>query len=539
MRVYGWCLVCVCVLTLAVTPAHAQVVQPPPSADTAAVAAPQDPLGRSTPRGTLLGFLATARKGELEVAKQYLNTRRPDRAADDLARQLFVVLDARLPARLAQVSDVPEGSRANPLSPDTETIGTIQGDAGPVEVVVERVVQARIGPVWLFSRDTLDAVPALYEEIIQSRADARLPRFLVDRRIWGMPIFGWLAILLGLPGLYLLTGLVNRALTPVTRLGPWRRVFGASDRMRRTVLPAPARVLIVAVGCRWLVSALPMSLLWREFWVHMTTLCSIVATVWLLILLNGEAFAHARRRLPPTSTAAVSLLGVARRAVDALVIFLGMIAVLRHFAIDPTPALAGLGVGGIAVALAAQKTLENVIAGASLIFDQAVNVGDTLKMGEIVGTVEHIGLRSTRIRTLDRTLVSVPNSQIANASLETISARDKFWFHPILGLRYETTSRQLEAVLDGLRLLLETHPAIDRESIRVRFLRLGAFSLDVEVFAYLHAPDWSRFLEMQEQLLFRVTEIVAAAGTGIAFPSQTMYVEGTHSSVPGGGGGRG
>ena len=145
-------------------------------------------------------------------------------------------------------------------------------------------------------------------------------------------------------------------------------------------------------------------------------------------------------------------------------------------------------------------------------------------MGEIVGTVDHIGLRSTRIRTLDRTVVSVPNGQIANASLETLSARDKFWFHPVVTLRYETTPEQLRVVLDGIRTMLETHSAVDPKSIRVRFIRLGAFSLDVEGVAYLYARDWDHFLELQEQLLFGITEIVERAGTGIAFPSQTMYV---------------
>ena len=98
---------------------------------------------------------------------------------------------------------------------------------------------------------------------------------------------------------------------------------------------------------------------------------------------------------------------------------------------------------GIAIALAAQKTLENVVGGVSLIFDRALHVGDFLKLGDTLGTVQDIGLRSTRIRTLDRTMVSVPNGQIANVSLENLSLRDKFWFHHILGLRYGTTSSQM------------------------------------------------------------------------------------------------
>ena len=305
----------------------------------------------------------------------------------------------------------------------------------------------------------------------------------------------------------------------------WRRLLGDGGSQIRTVLPVPARLLLLSLLGRWLLSFLSLSLLVRQFWSNIASMVTIVTVVWLLIVIAGKVEQYVQQRIPSANAAAAqSLLRLSRRAVELLCVFAGLLATLRHFGVDPTPALAGLGVGGIAVALAAQKTLENVIAGASLIFDQAVRVGDSLKMGEIVGTVDHIGLRSTRIRTLDRTVVSVPNGQIANASLETLSARDKFWFHPVVTLRYETTPEQLRVVLDGIRTMLETRPAVDPKSIRVRFIRLGAFSLDVEGVAYLYARDWDHFLEVQEQLLFGITEIVERAGTGIAFPSQTMYV---------------
>ena len=292
------------------------------------------------------------------------------------------------------------------------------------------------------------------------------------------------------------------------------------DQLYRTM----AIIWFVLLMSQFALLGLAFSLLLRQICSAIADVLIIVSIAWLLMLLNGVVEKHVLPRVGSPETAAVALLRVIRRCVDVLVIFGALIALLRHFGVDPTPALAGLGVGGIAVALAAQKTLENVIAGASLIFDQAVRVGDSLKMGEIVGTVEHIGLRSTRIRTLDRTLVSVPNSQIANVSLETLSARDKFWFHPVIGLRYETTADQLQIVTDGIRRLLTDHDSVSRESVRVRFFRLGPSSLDVEVFAYIFATDWTQFLEIQERLLFDVTGIVSAAGTAIAFPSQTMYV---------------
>jgi MscS family membrane protein len=342
----------------------------------------------------------------------------------------------------------------------------------------------------------------------------------------------WLSVLLGVVAVYILTTLINRALSPIVRK-VLQHAFGSDVVFARDILPRPARLLLIALVGRWVLSLLPLSLVVRQFWSNAASLLAIVSITWLLLLLNGRIEEYLARRLPgPGVAAAVALLRLGRRAVDVLLIFVGLLATLRHFGIDPTPALAGLGVGGIAVALAAQKTLENVIAGASLVFDQAVRVGDFLRVGTIEGTVDHIGLRSTRIRTVDRTMVSVPNSQIANMSLETFSARDKFWFHPTIGLRYETTTDQLRAVVNGIRQLLRDHPSVDGPSVRVRFVRLGAFSLDVEVFAYLFARDWPHFLELQETLLFQLTDVVARAGAEIAFPSQTMYVRNTAEAAP-------
>jgi MscS family membrane protein len=165
-----------------------------------------------------------------------------------------------------------------------------------------------------------------------------------------------------------------------------------------------------------------------------------------------------------------------------------------------------------------------VIAGLSFIFDKAVKVGDTLKFGNTVGTVDYIGLRSTRIRTLDRTILSVPNGQIASVGIETLSSRDKYWFHHFVGLQYETTAAQMRAVVDGIKKLLVAHPNVDGGSVQVRFVRLGASSLDVEVTAYIFAADGDRFLAVQQDLLVGMMEIVVASGTAIAFPSQTLHI---------------
>jgi MscS family membrane protein len=529
-----WTLILV-LLTLSASAQARQSPQPaqtPPAQTAPAPQTPEDALGRDSPRGTVMRFLNAARQDEYELARQYLDTRQPPSAAETLARQLFHVLDARLPARLEQISDRPEGSRANPLTPDQEQIGEVEYNGGTLPVILDRVTRPGNVRVWLFSTGTLAAVPALYAEVTTSQSIGGFPRILTGTRVGGVLLFDWLVVLFGVPLFYLTIVGVNRLLTPLAR-PLWRRVFTDIAPANRSLLPAPVRLLILALAGRWVISSLPLSLIVRQVWANIASLLAIAAMAWLLIRFNGEIEAYLLRRVPrANSAAAASLLRLIRRATDVLIVFAGLIATLRHFRIDPTPALAGLGVGGIAIALAAQKTLENVIAGASLIFDQAVRVGDFLKMGEVAGTVDYIGLRSTRIRTLERTIVSVPNSQVANASIETFSARDRFWFHPVVGLRYETTPEQLRAVVTGIKEMLDELPEVDRASARVTFVKLGAFSLDVEVNAYLFARDWVHFLTLQEGLLFGVTDIVARAGTEIAFPSQTMYVSAASSETP-------
>jgi MscS family membrane protein len=507
-----WCAAAIAV--------HAQkpaaIAVPPATAVAPQAEIIADPLGRHTPRGTVTGFLEAARKGDLERAAQYLNFK--GQTAQTLARELFDVLDARLPARLMRISDAPQGSGSS-LTPNQEIIGTIEGSTAH-DIVLERVTRGDSPPIWLFSRVTLDAVPALHDEIISSTSQRRLPSFLITTKVGSLRLLDLLAMIVGLPAMYLVTVLLNRALTAL-----FRRVSKKSVAPGTNVLPLPARLLLVTIAASAFAATLPLSLSVRQLWFNLATVLTSVTIAWLLILTNAEFEGHLVRRLAPSETAASSLLRLLRRGVDALIVFAAVLMTLRQFGIDPTPALAGLGVGGIAVALAAQKTLENVIAGASLIFDKAVRIGDFMKMGDVIGTVDHIGLRSTRIRTLDRTLVSVPNSQIANASLETLSARDKFWFHPIVPLRLDTTPEQLQHILEDVRRLLSEHERIDPASARVRFFRLGAFSLDIEVFAYLFAIDWDQFLEMQEGLLTDITRIVSRSGTAIAFPSQTMYVD--------------
>jgi MscS family membrane protein len=186
--------------------------------------------------------------------------------------------------------------------------------------------------------------------------------------------------------------------------------------------------------------------------------------------------------------------------------------------------VAGLGVGGLAIALAAQPTIENLIGGLNLFADKPIRVGDFCRCGSDEGTVEAIGIRSTRIRGVDRTLTTIPNAALSKLSIVNFAQRDRMLLKSVIGVRYETSPEQLRYLLVKIRELLLGHPRLHPDPVRARFIGFGACSLDIEVLAYVTTKDRAEFLGIQEDILLRIMEIVAESGTGFAFPSQTLYL---------------
>jgi MscS family membrane protein len=178
---------------------------------------------------------------------------------------------------------------------------------------------------------------------------------------------------------------------------------------------------------------------------------------------------------------------------------------VQGLGVNMIPLIAGLGVGGLAVALAAQKTIANFIGSLILFANRPVRAGDFCRYGDQIGTVERIGLISTRIRSLERTIVTVPNAEFSEMKLDNFSVRDIRLMKFILQLRYETTPEQMRYILAKLRELLLSHPKVTPEPARVRFVGFGAYSKDLEIFAYLRCQDQSVFLAIQEDILLRRT----------------------------------
>jgi MscS family membrane protein len=224
----------------------------------------------------------------------------------------------------------------------------------------------------------------------------------------------------------------------------------------------------------------------------------------------------------PASRALLSLLG---RIGKVIVIVIASIGFLAGLGFPVASLLAGLGIGGIALAFGAQKTVENLFGAVALGVDQPLREGDFVKVEDsVMGTVEQVGLRSTRIRTLDRTVVSLPNGKLADMRIETYAMRDRCRLHAMLGLVYGTTAAQLRTVLEGFERTLKNHPGIWPGDMVVRFTSFGSSSLDVEVMAWFKTSDFPTFRVWREEVLIAFMEVVEGANTSFAFPTRTIHV---------------
>jgi MscS family membrane protein len=488
-----------------------------------APAPPPDALGRLTPSGTVMGFLSAAAKGDWARASKYLDTKLPQDRAEELARQLKILLDRGLSIDLARLSGSPEGEQDERLGKGRELVGTISTKSGKLDVLLARVQRGAELPLWLFAPETLRDVPAAYEEYEPSLVERFLPDYLtrgygVRYMVWSWTIVAgsWIvALLLGL----LLTRLLRAALHGLLLLFAPRVVW---ERWVSILKPARGLVfgILLLVASGYFLTARQRFVGGRVAWLVIIAAITLIGVRFVGCLVTK--WTGARQQQGNTGRVAVVRLG--GRLLQALALIIGVLALLQSVGINLTPVLAGLGVGGIAVALASQKTLENLFGGMTVIGDSPVRIGQFCRVGTITGTVEDIGLRSTRIRTMARTVISIPNADMAIQSIENFTARDKLLFQHTVTLRHETTADQLRFVLAGARTLLYQHPRVEQATARVRLLRLTATGLEVELFAYVTATELEDFLPIQEDLLLRVMDILAQGGTALAVPSQTTYL---------------
>jgi MscS family membrane protein len=490
----------------------------------AAPAPPADEYGRGSPRGAVRGYLAACRAGDYGRAANYLDLRGIEEDGPTMARRLRVVLSRTLWVDVEGLSQDPDGTRDDGLPGDRDRLGSIDAREGKVDVLLQRVPREDGVRIWQIAGVTVAQVPALWDEFGYGVLERLLPEIFFEFEVLDVALWQWIGLLtlvlatavaswfLAVLILWILRPLARRTETPIDD----RLLEGAAGPLRLALAVPLFRAGMIPMGLH--LDAIGfISIVLRALF--------IVAVAWLLFRASDVLSSRLEEWLAAREeTGAAAAVPTGRKAVKGIIFLLAFVALLDSFGFSVTALIAGFGVGGIAVALAAQKTIENLFGGISLYGDRPVRVGDFCRFGDTIGTVEEIGIRSTRVRTLDRTLITIPNAEFSNLQLENYAKRDRMRLFAVIGVRYETTPEQLRYILVEVRKLLYAHERVTPEPARVRFVGFGAYSLDLEIFAYVDTSDWNDFLGVREDIYLRIMDIIEASGTGFAFPSQTLYL---------------
>jgi len=487
----------------------------------------EDPLGRTTPRGTISAFIRAVDRDDFVSAGRYMQvTESQRRNTETLARDLKALMDRYFSEAVINISDSPDGALDDGLPIDRERVGPLTIGERKTDVLLVRVTDPQAGRVWLISSQTLAEVPALKGAVAQTWIERAMPRSLMGRELFGISLAHWIVFAATLVVPSVLLALLAGVFMFVVRL-----TFSDPARRReldewyaglRWPIIAALTLVIQVVSIRFL--GFPLA--FRITYGRVALFLFVVAVTWLIRRFVTLAFARARSMAwgkGRTSTQSLMLLG--ERFFKAFILLVAVFAILTIVGVDTKTALAGLGIGGVALALGAQKTVENLLGGVFLLTDGVLAVGDLCSISNRLGWIEDITLRSVRLRTLDQTLVSVPAGVLAQAGIENFATRHKILVQTTLRLRYGTTVEQLRHVLDGIRKQLVESSKIETATSRVRLVNFGDQAVELELFAYVLTADVPEFLALRENLLLEIAAIVESSGSGFAQPTQFVYLD--------------
>jgi len=502
--------------------------QVPLSDQPEAAAEASDPFERETPRSAAAALISALAQQDYVLAGNYFATDDDDPArAAKLAQALQASLDAGgTLVPFAELSNDPTGRLQDELPPDLERIGTLGGpEEVPILLTRQPLDEAANAEsedipqqaVWRVSEATIGALEARSDELANvGQSDA----FLVA----GAPLADW-ALLLGLvvaafASLWIISSLILRALRTMIEKPEGNSFY----QFLLAALP-PFSLLLATIAFRAYGNEAPVAIVARQIMLRYIGIVAWVALAWFAIRLVDAIARKLTAKLDARERRqAASAVTLARRAIKALFFVVAAIAILDTLGINITTGIAALGIGGLALALGAQKTIENLVGSVTVVADRPVQVGDYCKIGDVLGTVEDIGMRSTRIRTNSRTLVTIPNGDFASRQIENYSSRDSYLFDPIIGLEYGISAAQLRKGIAIVEQVLIRHPLVAEDPRRARLSNFGASSLEIDVFAYIQVTDFAESLAVREELLLSIFEQLEEAGFTIALPAQTVYL---------------
>ena len=501
---------------LGVTPGGAK---PASSADAGGNALPvEEKVAPDSPRAAITDFTTLTRNGDYVKAARYLDLSAVD--SDDgpeLAKRLRDVLDRHLWIDPSKLSPDAHGTDDDGLPPDRDELGSVPGPNGkPEQVVMVRRVD-HSGARWLFSAATVASIDPWYEHLENRWLLDHLPKWSLGFGPHELRWWQWLA----LPPLLLVGVLVAFVITRLSRALIQRALpENSAEFLRRMRGPAMLAWTVITsyVNLPWLGLYEPADAFVRRGF-SAALLVALFWALWKAVELSQHSVSSAH--WAKNSLTAASLLMLGARMGKFLVLAFAFVAVLAELGYPVTSIITGLGIGGIALALAAQKTVENLFGAFSLAIDQPFREGDVIQVDGISGTVETIGLRSTRIRTVDRTLITIPNGKLAEMRVETITARDRLRFYCMLGVAH-SPAPQIAAILHGIELILRDHPLVSNESISVRLVALTDSAMNLEIVAMVETSDYARFMEVRQGLLLGIVEVVDRSGSSLAHPVSSI-----------------
>ena len=487
-----------------------------------------DEVSRATPREAAAGFLAACQEGRFDLAAFYLDlsgipTERQPAEGRRLARRLMLTLQRTGWVDPEKLSDEPLGRPETGVPENQQLFAVITAHHQPVELLLSHRADAELGHVWTVSQETVAEIDRLYDAHGYGWFGDRAPVALFALRIADLQLWQWLGILVGLVASWFVSRalghlalLLLRRLTRRTRPGWEETVIRPLDGPISFLL---ASVILVVVA-RWLG-------LTPEAWTVARYICKILALVgvgWFLVRLVDAAALHIRGASLEKGGVGLGFLPVTIRVVKAVAVIMIGLAVLDVVGINVIAGLGAVGIVAAALAFAAQKTLENVFGTFSIASDRPFEVGDFVAIGQDTGTVEEVGVRSTRLRTLGRALVTVPNGLVAAGRIENYSARDRIMYNPVLRLSHSTTAAQLRDVVDGIAGLLRSHPKVFEGEQRVRFSAFSEGAFTVEVWCWVATRDFVEYTSVVEEINFAILGIVEGAGTSFALPGRTVVM---------------
>lgn len=513
------------------TPGAMAQIAPLASSEEVKTPAPEKDLyGRDTPRGLMFGYLQAISAGNYELAGRYLAMPESSESfrlarSTRLARDFEDLLDrAGALNDNWTISSLRSGNPTDGHREGVDQIGKIVIGDATIPILAE--ITKRDGQqFWQISRETVDRIPDLLALTSASLVDRVMPLASRSVEVLSVPVSHILfssGAALALWGMVLLAMVwVHRSIEAIAKRRKLDTYLVFVNVARRPITAIAALALLLPT-----LELSGVSVVLRGFLSPVIDVAISLAAAWIALGVADALFMQAIGRAQLRGhVGSISFLSLGRRAVRVSVFFIALLVALSTIGVDLTAGLAALGIGGIAIALGSQKTIEHFVGSLTVVADRVVRIGDFCRFGTTLGTIEDIGIRSTRIRTLNRTIVTVPNGVFSSVEIENYTSRDKFLFKHVLTLAPGATRDQITSLLEDLRSLLEADPDVDEDPRRVRLVSLDHAMPRIEVFAYVHAADWNEFLLRQENLILKVMAAIENSGTRLSAPLQDIRME--------------